>query len=481
MKKRLKLLLCEDMETDAEMIIRQLEKAAYEIDFERVETAEDFKISLHKQEWDIIISDFRIPGFGGPEALAILKQTGIDIPFVLVSGTIGEEIAVNMMKAGANDYLMKSSLIRLSEVVKREMIEADFRKERKAVAELVKANEEKYHAVIDNSLLAIFLARPGGLILESNKAASDLFGYTEAEFKELGRDQLLDTSDPVFLQKIKQREALGSVSGECIGIKKNGERFFCEISSIIFKDINGHELSCSMLADISSRKNAEKKLVDTNNELKTLSKHLKDVREHERKHISREIHDQLGQLASALKIEIDWLNMNLPDPGEKVQSRIDHALAIIKVIINTTRKIATALRPSIIDELGLSESLKWQCTEFKKLSGIDCEFICDYQDDAMPLEIRTELFRICQESLTNVIRHANAKKVKVSLRNLENGLEVSINDNGRGFDPNQKSTHIGLLGLRERALSIDGDLSIESEYGKGTTIRVFIPKTKLFI
>ena len=481
MKKRLRLLLCEDMETDAEMIIRQLEKASYEIFFERVETAEDFKMLLYKQEWDIIISDFRIPGFGGPEALSILKQSGMDIPFVLVSGTIGEEIAVNMMKAGANDYLMKDSLIRLSEVVKREILEADYRKERKAVAELVKANEEKYHAVIDNSLLAIFLAPPGGTIMESNKAASELFGYTEAEFKKLGRNQLLDTSDPVLIEKIRERDATGSMSGECIGIKKNGERFFCEISSVIFKDIHGQDLSCSMLADISLRKNAELKLVDTNNELKTLSKYLKDVREHERKHISREIHDQLGQLASALKIEIDWLNMNLSHPEQKVKSRIDHALSIIKVMINTTRKIATALRPSIIDELGLCESLKWQCTEFKKLSGIDCEFICDYQDEAMPLEIRTELFRICQESLTNVIRHANAKKVKVHLRNLEDGLEVSINDNGKGFDPNQKSTHIGLLGLRERALSIDGDLHIESEPGKGTTIRVIIPKTKLLV
>jgi two-component system sensor histidine kinase UhpB len=478
MNKKLQLLICEDLESDAAIIIRELEKEDFDINFHIVETATAMKAALDTQVWDIIISDFNIPGFGGFETLAVLKSTGMDIPFVLVSGTVGEEIAVNMMKAGAHDYIMKHNLKRLSEVVKRELIEAQHRKERKSVRQLIKANEEKYHAVIDNSLLAIFLGRPGGFILESNKAASSLFGYTEEEFKKLDRNKLLDFSDPALLNGIKKRDETGHASGECIGIKKGGEKFYCEISSVIFKDINGEDLACSMLADISARKNAEQMLMDTNEELKKLSNHLKDVREHERKYISREIHDQLGQLASALKIEIDWLNINLLNPDEKTRSRIEHALSIIKVMISSTRKMAAALRPSIIDELGLNESLKWQCNEFQKLNGIECHFTEDVDDTNMPIEIRTELFRICQESLTNVMRHANASKVEVSVKDTGNNIQLTISDNGKGFNTRNKSNHLGLIGIRERALSVKGESTISSKPGEGTTISILLPKTK---
>ncbi len=481
MKKPLQLLICEDEESDAAMVIRALEKAGYDVIFHRVETAEDMRTALEKQEWDVIISDYNIPGFGGPQALAILKSAGIDIPFILVSGTIGEEVAVLIMKAGANDYLMKDRLTRLSEVVKKEMEETEKRKEVKAVSEMIKANEEKYHAVINNSRLAIFLARPGGLILESNTAATELFGYDAEEFTRLDRNDVLDMSDPQVLLKLSERDRNGSIHGECIGIKKNGERFYCEVSSIIFKDINGQKMSCSMLADISARKNAEQQILDTNIELKKLSTHLKNAREDERKYISREIHDQLGQLASAIKIELDWLNIHLEGAEQKTSTHIEHALSITKVLIDTTRKIATALRPSILDELGLSDSLKWQCSEFKNMSGIPCDFKGNFDDTGISLEIRTELFRICQESLTNVMRHAQASKVSISLSDSEENMELSVTDDGKGFDPNTKSDHIGLVGLRERVLSINARLMIKSKPGHGTTILVVVPKDKLYI
>lgn len=481
MEKTLQLLLCEDVENDAAIIVRSLEKGGYAVNMKRVETADEMRRALRLQRWDIVISDYNIPGFGGPQALSVLQSSGVDIPFILVSGTIGEETAVMMMKAGVNDYLMKDRLARLSEAVKREIEEADRRNEWKASTEMIQANEEKYHAVIDNSLFAIFLARPAGLILESNKAASELFGYTTEEFKTMGRDELLDISEATDIDVINLKHPGGKGLGEFIGIKKNNERFHCEVSSVIFKDINGVDMACSMLADISGRKHAELQLRHSNGELQKLSIHLKNAREDERKYISREIHDQLGQLASALKIELDWLNVNVTGLDERASSRIHHAVSITKTMITTTRKIATALRPSIIDELGLNDSIKWQCAEFQSLNALECTFTEDFDDSNVSLQIRTELFRICQESLTNVMRHAHASSVLVSIRTVGGDLELCVKDNGKGFDTNLKSSHIGLVGVRERALSVGGDLVIESAPGKGTNVCLLVPINKLYI
>ncbi len=481
MERTLQLLICEDVEADAALIIRSLEKGGYVINSKRVETADEMRTALKKERWDVVISDYNIPGFGGPQALSVLRSSDVDIPFILVSGTIGEEIAVSIMKAGASDYLMKDRLVRLSEVVKREMEEAERRREWKSSAEMIQANEEKYHAVIDNSLFAIFLARPGGLILEANKAAGELFGYTIEEFTRMGRNDLLDIKEESNVDIINMRDLYGKGYGEFMGIKKNGNRFYCEVSSVIFKDINGQDMACAMIADISPRKEAELKLLNSNIELQKLSTHLKNAREDERKYISREIHDQLGQLASALKIELDWLNLNVKGLDEKANSRIYHALSITKTMITTTRKIATALRPSIIDELGLNDSLKWQCAEFQNLNGIECTFEEDFDDNGVSLGVRTELFRICQESLTNVMRHAHASTVAVTVRTVDDALELCIRDNGRGFDTNKKSSHIGLVGVRERALSVGGDLEIESTPGKGTNVCLLLPRSKLYI
>ena len=129
--------------------------------------------------------------------------------------------------------------------------------ERKKAEKMLLASEEKYRAIIDNSLMAILIARPGHLIMETNPAACKLFGYTNNEFLKLGREQILDFSDPLVLQKLKERDVKGCVSGEFRAIKKNAERFHCELTSFIFKDINGENMSCAMIADINTRKNAE--------------------------------------------------------------------------------------------------------------------------------------------------------------------------------------------------------------------------------
>ena len=347
--------------------------------------------------------------------------------------------------------------------------------DRKMSLEKLKASEDKYRAVIDNSLFAILLARPGQTPFECNNAALEMFGYTEEEIKKLTKEQLLDFSDPVLIQRLKESDSNGSSRGEFVGIKKNGQRFYCEVTSVIFKDINGENMICAMIADISQRKIAEEQLTEANNELRKLTLHLNSVREDERQKLSREVQEELGQLASALKMDIDWLNLHIPDPDVKIKARMKNSLYVLQVMIDSTRKIASYLRPGMIDELGLNATLKWQCGEFEKINKIPCFFHEHFDDTHLTIKVRTELFRICQESLNNVVRHAQANLVIVSVNKTDKGLELSIRDDGKGFDPSQKSDHLGLVGLRERAHSINGELIVESETGKGTTIRILVP------
>jgi PAS domain S-box-containing protein len=229
--------------------------------------------------------------------------------------------------------------------------------------------------------------------------------------------------------------------------------------------------------DITEQRRYEEELKDKNDELKRLSAYLQRVREDERKYIAREVHDQLGQLATALKIDIDWLNIRLPEVEQLARKRIEHAMHTIEVLIFSVRKIASSLRPSVLDDFGLNAALKWHCTEFQNLNGIACKFDPRLDDTELPVFIKTELFRVAQESLTNVMRHANATEVLVTTEEDERHYFLTIMDNGQGFDIREGKNTLGLVGLRERVSSMNGHLDINSNPGKGTVILVKVPKS----
>ncbi len=218
-------------------------------------------------------------------------------------------------------------------------------------------------------------------------------------------------------------------------------------------------------------------LKEKNIELKKIYAYQQNVREEERKYIAREVHDELGQLATALKIHLDWLSIKIVSVEESVVKRIAHANKIIDILITSVRKIASSLRPSMLDDFGLNAALIWHCDEFHNLNGIDCVFIKPgFNDKGLSTNQKTELYRIAQESLTNVMRHAKATKVTVEGKEDDNSLYLTITDNGEGFDVSQKKSTLGLIGLRERALSLGGELSITSKMGKGTVVSVVVPK-----
>jgi PAS domain S-box-containing protein len=181
MKKPLQVLQVEDSESDADMVLRLLRQAGYDVHDERVENADEMKAALDKQAWEVIIADFALPRFNGPSALALLQQTGLDIPFIVVSGTVGEEVAVAMMKAGAHDYLMKDRLLRLVPAIEREIREAQIRRERRQAQAELQASEQRFRALIEHSADVISTLTAEGVILYQSPAILSVLGYQPNE------------------------------------------------------------------------------------------------------------------------------------------------------------------------------------------------------------------------------------------------------------------------------------------------------------
>jgi signal transduction histidine kinase len=228
----------------------------------------------------------------------------------------------------------------------------------------------------------------------------------------------------------------------------------------------------SRIKNLLKLKRVEEELRNNNKQLTRLSHHLQNIREEERKYLAGEVHEELGQLAAAVKIDIDWLTLS---PKEEIQEaeqkRLSHASIASAKLISAIRKMAATLRPSMLDHLGLNASLEWLCKEFTDQNDIECIFETSCNDQNLDMKKKTELFRICQEALNNVTCDT-ATQVVVSLTEDPANIYLSISDNGQACNFTEKKDTLGLIILRERALSINGELTIESAEGGGTCIRV---------
>lgn len=219
--------------------------------------------------------------------------------------------------------------------------------------------------------------------------------------------------------------------------------------------------------DITERKRAEE-------QLRNLYANLQSMREEERAAIAREIHDELGQILTAIKMDIAWMNKKYSD-HEGVSQKTAATLDLIDKTIKTVKKICTELRPEILDHLGLGAAIQWQAAEFQGRTGIQCEVSLD-EDIEMEMNRTTALFRIFQEALTNIMRHANATKVTIDLSEKDGNVILEVTDNGKGISEEEmsKPSSFGLLGMRERVYPWKGSVNITGSPGKGTTVRVSI-------
>jgi PAS domain S-box-containing protein len=356
-------------------------------------------------------------------------------------------------------------------LVKKEQLEA-----------ALKESDAKLRHMVQSVRDAILTVDSSGKIILFNVAAERMFGFRAKD--ALGRpiEEALLQSQPKALAMNFMRylnEGWQSPSGlALLGIISlaHGETVFpveLSLSTTIFR---GDVLVTAVFRDLSERQRAEHELIETNRQLQALSAAQQNVREEERLRISRELHDELGQSLTGIRMEVSWLGSRLPTDQPEMEKKVGSIKKLIDGSISAVRRISSELRPLVLDDLGFSAAANWYVKQFSERTGVNVKVRLSEQDPENGSTIATTLFRILQESLTNIARHAKANNADVQLWFSENHWHLSIKDDGAGFDDKAgKQTGIGLIGMKERVQILGGALNLTTAPGEGTLLEVRIP------
>ena len=353
---------------------------------------------------------------------------------------------------------------------------------------------------------AIFFLDAEGRILTWTLGGEQLKGFRAGEilgkhFAVFFRREDIRQGKPQKL--LEEAAAKGRVEDEGWRLRKDGSRFWAHVVIIALRDREGRLRGFGkVVSDTTIQKQAEgtlrninekldqrvyertRQLVQTNRELQSslgklraLAARLQSVREDERTSVAREIHDELGQALTAMKMDLVWMMQRLAGAEKPMRAKAHDMLKLIDGTILSVRRIASTLRPGMLDDLGLSAAIQWQAQEFQARTGIECKLAMPVENVELDSGRSTAVFRIFQETLTNVARHAAATRVVVKLKITGNELILEVVDNGRGFETGAIATvkSMGLLGMRERALLLGGGFEIRSGPGQGTVVTVRVP------
>jgi signal transduction histidine kinase len=358
-KKVLRILHLEDNPDDRQLVADTLRLDGLDCKLTFTQTEAEFESALKGEKFDLVMSDFTLPSYDGVSALAATKKLQSETPFIFLSGTIGEERAVEMLKSGATDCVLKDNLQRLVPALRRALAEAGEKSKRRAA-----------------------------------------------------------------------EDALKLLAGQ----------------------------------------------------LRALAGRLQSTREEERLRISREIHDELGEALTSQKLGLMWIRQRLnsleqADTLGPVFEKIDFLRSSVDGTAGRVRRLCTELRPPILDDLGLPAAIEWQAREFQSRTNIPCEIIENVEDLELEGQAAVAIFRIFQEILTNVARHANASRVTVKVKVQAGAFLLEVSDNGRGISPEKMNGDgsLGLVGMRERLLLLGGSLQLQGTPGRGTIVTVNVP------
>lgn len=335
-------------------------------------------------------------------------------------------------------------------------------------------------SIVESSEDGIIGQSLDGSIVSWNRGAERVLGYSAQEIRGKSISIIIppDRDDELagIIEKIKKGEHINN--HETVRLNNKGERIDVSVTiSPIRSDSGGIIGASAIIRDISARKIAQEELRKSNEQLRDLYRRLQSAREEERTRIAREIHDEFGQTLTALKIDLAWIKKRLLKEQTAVDQKIESMSKTIGMAMNSIKKLSSDLRPGILDDFGLVAAIEWQAEEFELRTGKKCELVLDFDSSEINENISTAVFRILQETLTNIMRHAGANNVKLKLEEENGELVFTIHDDGKGMDKGEMSPprSFGLLGIRERAAALGGKVDIESYPGKGTTVSARIP------
>jgi two-component system, NarL family, sensor histidine kinase UhpB len=482
MEKPLRLLIIEDSEDDTLLLLRHLRKDGYNPVYQRADTVEEVEKALNSQTWDIVISDYVLPHFSGLEALKLIQKKDPDLPCIIVSGRITDETAVTAMKAGARDYIMKDNLKRIGAAIERELTETEARRDKKRTQDQLREVSEKLYLVTETIQDAFWMSTPGdGAIAYLSPAFEEIWGKARMEIQKLPQG-LLDTIHPEdrrqFLDSCQKHAAGKSYTAEYRILRSDGSiRWIYDRGYPIYSDSGQVVMMTGVARDITPQKLAEGNLKNAETNLRNMANRLVKLQEDERREIARELHDQVGQSLTGLKL---MMNQAARSPKENANSILIEAQSVVTELIQQVREMSLTLRPSMLDDLGLLPTLLWHLERYTSQTGIKVSFEHHDLQRTFSPEVSTAVYRIIQEALTNVARYAKVNEVAVQIAIEDEAIHLVVEDHGCGFELTQLSTKdaAGISGMRERAQLLGGALTIKTSPGDGTYLTAKLPLSK---
>lgn len=496
------ILLADDSPLDRHLLTRLLERWGYSV--LAVNDGAAVLAAVAQGRPDLVLLDIYMPDMDGYETCARLKaEPGCaDIPVIFISAASAVEDRVQAFASGGVDYIAKP--IKSEEVqariathltlqalrrdletrvrVRTAELEAANRRlsaeviERRQAEAALQERNALIHCLVDANIIGVMFWGKNYRIVDANAAFLELFGLRREDLLagRVAWEQLVAPEDHETTRRARAAMAVGQavLPYEKTCLRADGTRFPVLVGSA--RMAGEVERGVSFVLDLSEAKRMERELRESRQRVRDLAAHWEGAVEEERKRIARELHDEQGSLLTALKMDMSLLRRDLGEVPPDIRRRLETVQKLLDDTVGVMRQVASQLRPAMLN-LGIVPALEWLTDDFRQRTGIACTF--ETSGDA-PLDDgrATALFRIVQESLTNVMRHAAASAVTIRLNLLGQQVELSVADDGKGFDPSQvRPRSFGLVGMGERLEALSGTLRINSVPGQGTTLYITIP------
>ncbi|HEX3034957.1 MAG TPA: response regulator [Thermodesulfobacteriota bacterium] len=476
-----KILIVENEEVIAADIEEKLEDLGYNVSA-IVSSGEEAIKKTEETRPDLVLMDIVLKGdMDGIESAKQIR-THFDIPVIYLTAYADDTTLERAKITEPFGYILKPFEEReLEAAIKMALHKHQI--ERK-----IKESSSWFCTTLKSIGDAVIVTDTNGFISFMNSVAETMTGWTQDE--AIGKDLIKvlniideETRTPIEnpIKKVLREEVTVNLDSGKVLLAKDGMERFITDSAAPIKDDKGKIIGVVLVfMDITERKRTEEELKDSRQQLRGLLARLQSVQEEERRRIAFEIYDKLGQMLAGLKLNLSWLDKKLSESGSGLLPLVHEIKSVSNLtdaIFQTVEQISTALRPMVLDELDLIAAIEWQVQEFQTRTGIECKFISNLKNITLDKEYSVAIFRIFQEALTNVARHANATKVNVSLNKKADNLVFKVKDKGKGISESDVSNpkSLGLLGMRERALLMGGEVQVTGTSGKGTTVILKIP------
>ncbi len=432
---------------------------------------------------DLVITDYHMPRYDVVATVAALRRRWPLLPVLVMSGLVGEEQAIQVLKAGANDFLPKSRSERLPIVIARELAEADAQHAQARLREQLERQRRINQAIVDQVPVGLWLMSPDGEVVHANRRGAEMLGVPALQggsFKGL-RGWWSDTGKPIRradwpgTRAALQRE---HVAPRLMRVQLQGgvERHFsCGAAPLLTDD--GSSLGAVITAtDMSDEMALQEQLRRAEAQMRHLSANQLELHEREMASVSRELHDNLGQVLSLLKLHLG--SAARPDTSAaRLELELGEALPLVDLALRRLREVCGELWPSELSAFGLGPALAALCTAAARAGGIVVQAHEQGEPRTLDSRLALGLFRVGQQAVTNALRHSGAATVQLALNWSAEAVDLSVADDGAGFDPQAERSpdQQGLRGMRERMELLGGTLVIESQLGEGSVVRARVP------